>query len=421
MFPLLDVLQVVLQSIAITVFNVSYLFVIVVIYILYKRSSNISIYSAVEKKNAVIQKIVETLLQGIVMGTVGSLFVTFIGLPIVLSPYILFLLPIAIFLSLIHLRYFCFSYAATLLGFIALLCNGQEVMGIVIPNIHLDISGLIGMVGILHLMEAGLIFMSGADDGTPVVLRQNEKVVGGYLMQRFWPLPFALLVLEAASGNIGGTISMPDWWPLMVPSSPFSAFIYTLLPITAALGYGNIAVSAPPQRKARYSALYLMLYSIIMVCLAILSSGNRTVQILGLIAMSGLHEFIIIVDQKKERNSAPFFFHPQKGIRILDVVPKGAADQMGIEPGDILRSINGTIIRDYAHLMKFLRTSPNYIWIEIIRNNKKRMVREGKSYPKGISNLGIIHLPKNPTVVYDLERMQGVSIIQRIWRNKKKS
>ncbi len=63
-------------------------------------------------------------------------------------------------------------------------------------------SAIMGLVAILHLVEALLILVHGHRDATPVyVRRQDGRVVGGFALQKFWPMPFIALIAFRLSGK----------------------------------------------------------------------------------------------------------------------------------------------------------------------------------------------------------------------------
>ena len=46
---------------------------------------------------------------------------------------------------------------------------------------------------------------------------------------------------------------MPDWWPLVKPAGDMDNLMFLLLPVLAALGYSDVAITNSPQEKSRHS------------------------------------------------------------------------------------------------------------------------------------------------------------------------
>src|SRR5690606_3234408 len=110
-------------------------------------------------------------------------------------------------------RYMCFSYAGGIVSLLSLITGWPKI----------DVSAIIALIGILHLMESVLIMLDGHRDGVPVWMEHSRfKPVGAYLFQKMWPIPLVVLVIPYAGAQLaanGGGVSMPDWWPLFRPQN----------------------------------------------------------------------------------------------------------------------------------------------------------------------------------------------------------
>jgi len=262
----------------------------------------------------------------------------FIGVGIPLSETGLwYVWPLALLLMLVHPRYLCFSYAGGILALSHLVAGWPA----------LNVSAIIALVAVLHMVEAVLIRWHGHLNPSPVYLRTQEgEVVGGLSLQKLWPLPMLTLVLvTAATGDLAGadTVAMPDWWPLIRPHTvpgEGEQFIYLLFPMMAALGYSDICLSRLPMEKASLSSRYLAVYSLLLLGTAL---GSASVPALRWLAALGAplgHELVIYLGQKSER-AIPPLFRSHHGAMILGVKPGSPAQVMVLVPGDIILAING--------------------------------------------------------------------------------
>ena len=67
----------------------------------------------------------------------------------------------------------------------------------------LDIPALLALSAVLHFAEALLVRIQGSRFATPLFLEgKRGKLVGGYQMQSFWPLPLFLLVPAVGGGSV---------------------------------------------------------------------------------------------------------------------------------------------------------------------------------------------------------------------------
>ncbi|MFP4697072.1 MAG: PDZ domain-containing protein [Eubacteriales bacterium] len=420
MYSFLEIIHLTLLTIAKAVFDGWFLLVLAFVFFIISKTETVNIYGyKLPYQN--LGKLIESVLQGIIIGIFGSALMALIGLPVRLTMPILFLLPIAIIIAFVNPRFLCFSYSAAILSGISLIFQGQKVFGIKFPYMDVDISGLMVLVGILHLMEAILVFFVGSKHFIPIVTKKNDKIIMGYLLQRFWPIPFSMLALAIGSVN-GDFLKMPDWWPIIKPPIlSQNIYYYALLPIIGALGYKTITFTSNPYIKARKSSIRLIIYSIILLALAILSTYNLIFKIIGVIYMALAHELIIQYDQYVEIKGKPLFGIPNKGVRILCVYPQGDADKMGIESGDIVHKVNGVQVDnslDYKMILQNL--SGSYITLEVEKQNGVHKIYKQDNVNNDLK-LGIQMLPERPAVIFKQEGLNKFSLIHMIIKklNKK--
>jgi S1-C subfamily serine protease len=58
------------------------------------------------------------------------------------------------------------------------------------------------------------------------------------------------------------------------------------------------------------------------------------------------------------------------GLEVVDIEPGSLADQMRLQPGDVLRSIDGSSIADPADVARALAKAGNALTVEILRDGK---------------------------------------------------
>lgn len=310
---------------------------------------------------------------GLLYGIGGGLLATFLFVVLGISLVdvgIGYLWLLAIVLMTIHPRFLCFSYAGGLLS-VSHLLFGWPV---------LNVSAVMGLVAVLHLVESVLIWIHGARGTTPVYVRRSDgRVVGGFALQKFWPMPFiALIAFAFGQSELGETtLAMPDWWPLIKPQAPVSpghAYVYVLFPVIAALGYGDIAVTRTPRQKARRTAGHLLVYSVVLMALALAGAAAGGWQWLAaLFAVAG-HEAVIHIGRRAEEKGDPVY-DAKEGAVVLGVVPGTPAADMGLQTGDIIRSLNGFAIRSGEDLREVLTPWAVDITVEVERREPERTGR----------------------------------------------
>lgn len=418
----LKVSEMIIVSIGSLLMNPLFWIVIGIAYIIYNKSTYMEermlgyrIPAWVKLKNSV--------LVGLLAGLLGSGVAVLLGITVEKygmnsgngSSGILYLWIIALMLSLFNIRYLCFSYAG---GIVAL-------MNLIFGFPGINPMGIIALVGILHMVESLLIWLDGFSDAVPVFLKRNDgNIVGGYVMNRIWPLPMMILFATLAIGGVGESVSMPDWWPIIREYGldiNNNDMMYIIQPIPILLGYGDMAITTTPEKRCRDSSLGLFIYSIILTILAVVGSKIRLIAYLAAIFSPLGHELLIINGQKSEEREKAVFDAPEKGLRVLYCYKGFPGDKMNIEPGDIILSINNRIIENEEDLASFLRTNPTYIWLDVLKLNGERKVLEYRDYARGISSLGMLIVPKNPNMYIELKtNARLIESIKSLWKKQNK-
>lgn len=274
----------------------------------------------------------------VLYGFIGGILASavFIGVGIPLSETgIWYVWPLALLLMFIHPRFLCFSYAGGILAMSHLVFGWPT----------LNVSAVMALVAVLHMVEAALIRLHGPLTPSPVYIRrEGEGVVGGLSMQKFWPLPILALILVTVTGELEGAdlVAMPDWWPLIRPyqvPAEGERFLYLLFPMVAALGYGDICLSRLPKEKAKLSSFYLASYSVLLLGVAIASTSMPVLRWIAALGAPLGHEVVIHLGRRSER-IAPPIFRSDQGAMVLAVQTGSPAETMGLVPGDIIVAIN---------------------------------------------------------------------------------
>lgn len=333
---------------------------------------------------------------GLIGGIFVSLVMVFLGIPLSEELGLIYVWPIALTLMLIHPRFMCFAYGGGVVGVISLVVRG---LGALFPGLGdvsffaslmaVDLAALMGLVGVLHLAESLLIFLSGHIGASPILLKNPRgELVGGFMLQRFWPLPITALMVELVKIGelVGDGVPMPDWWPLLQPYLTVTAgmtLTYFLLPIVAALGYSDFAVSTAPKSKSRQSAGYLAAYSLVLISISMLSAHLRFLQFLPVLFAPLAHEFVIYVGNRREWARPPLYTPAPEGVRLLTVLPESAAKEKGLGGGWLITNVNGFTTNNRRQLTDALEALPGLAEIEAVS-------------PEGMTRTFLIHRREGP-------------------------
>jgi membrane-associated protease RseP (regulator of RpoE activity) len=295
---------------------------------------------------------------------------------------------------MVRVRYFCIAYAAGVTGLLhALSLVWTDMSGtpggiVMFMDVMRDVqmSSLLMLVGVLHLAEAALVFTMGGRIATPLYFAgKRGKPIGGFGMNGLWPLPLLLVTTPWEAG----------WAVIAFP---------------VLIGFSTWTTTMSPVLKARRSAWRLVLYSLTVIGLAFLtasynpsavgetSAGSASgvvsaISAVGALLMIGLHELIVWLGRRDERHHRPAFVHDERGLKVLAIVPKSAAAELGIVPGEIVHKVNGQQVRTPAQMHAALRVNPAFVKLEVLNLSGESKFVQRALYANEHHQLGLIWCP----------------------------
>lgn len=350
----------------------------------------------------------ETIFFGVVTGFAAGILIIYFGIMLDARIYELLLLIMAIML-LFNIRYICLAYTGGILALASLIFK--------LPGI--GVAPLLAMIAIIHFFEGILIYAGAGKDCMPVYIRSKQGIAGAFLTKRLWPVPmiFFAFVLQEYNTAISGSINSitVDWKTIFNPVTVGTgAMILGLDCAVSILCYTDMAITRQPERKSREMAVQFILYSLLLFFLAIAARNMFIFRIIGTIFAIGAHEAISLYSRYRERHGTPMFTPVRRGIRILDVPYSSHAHKMGMKRGDVILSINGKDVQTEEGMAEALSRFPAFVWIEAIGANGEKKKYEYKCYPEGLNNLGVLIIPRENEVTYNIDYFENYSILKNL-------
>lgn len=409
------------QTYLLFLFNPLFWLVIILVAFQYRRTMHVETQLFGRPKYTLWQHGLVAAAAGLLAGLLASVLLVLTGISL-MEIGVQFVWPLALVLLLVNPRYLCFAYAGGIVGVVSSLL---QIMSRFFPGIlnsplgalaSLHIPGLLALIGILHLTESLLIAVTGHLNPSPLFLRTERGVVGGFSLQKFWPLPIIGLVaavVPEAEALLAESAAMPDWWPLFasktVPEAG-SVLMYVLMPVVAGLGYGELAVSSTVQDKSRTSAINLGLYSVSLILAAFASLRYPPLTIPAALFAPLAHEFLIITGNKKEFAGEPLYVPPPEGVRILDVFPGTPAEEGGLEPGDVILTVNGMHVYNSTFFRAMLVHSGFFVSMGVRRGNQKMDILLKKTVG---NELGVVLVPEpNEPVAMEVKQVNFLQALK---------
>lgn len=333
-----------------------------------------------------------TFLGGLAAGIGVSAVSLFLGMNLTLEG-VLLIWGASIVLMLMKVRYLCLAYAAGLLGVIQFVVNlfpggpaagfGADVLAAVRD---LNIPALLALAGLLHIAEALLVRWQGASFAGPLFYEgKRGRPVGGYQMQSLWPVPLFLLIPAHTAGSV-----LP-WTPIFGGDGWQNGFALAGLPVM--IGFSEMSISLLPKAKVKLTSSRLLFYGLLILGAALLARWFSGFTLAAALLAFLLHEGLIWYSRFEEQHRPPFFVHPDRGLRVLAVIPDSPAAELGILAGETIVRVNGTDTNTKEQLHEALRINPAFCKLEVLNLAGEVKFLQRAIYAGEHHQLGVVLAP----------------------------
>jgi hypothetical protein len=333
------------------------------------------------------------------------------GIGSTVQPEALVLLwSIMLVLALFRFRWLCISYAAGIIGvvqsFLTYIPGLKENLGwdwLIRAVEPISMPSLLALVAILHLVEAILVRMHASRSATPLFFEgKRGKLIGGYHMQSFWPVPLFMLV-PLTSG--GGADALP--WVTLVGGDLWQLG-WAFLPFPIVMGFAGKTITDLPTHKMRRNSNLLIVYSLVVLLLAVCAYIWPIVTIGASLLTVVLHELLVWLDRWSETQKEPRFVHTERGLTILAVLPGSPADELGLQAGEVITKVHGIPIRTKEKLHEALRTNSAFCKMEVLNLQGQSKFVKRAIYEGDHHQLGVILAPDEDASFYMSEQPAGL-------------
>ena len=347
-------------------------------------------------------QLARTMLAGLVVGVLLSCAGLFLGVTVD-GEAVLWLWGTAIVLLIVRVRYLCFAYSAGMLGLLqwglawtALDARGDWIGSAVRSVGGLDIPGLLVLVALMHIAEGLLVRWQGARFASPLFLEgKRGKLVGGYMLQGYWPVPMLLLV-PAAAGS--GGVTLP--WSLLLDGGAAWSHGVTMIGFPMMIGFTELTRTMLPGAKARSSSKALLAYGIILGAAAATASFWSPFMLAAALCALLLHEALVAVSYYKEDANMPLYVNDDRGLRILAVIPGTPAEAMGLQAGEIIQKVNGVPVRSKEDLHAALHINSAFCKLEAVNLEGHVKFAQRARFAGEHHQLGVVLAPDDQAGFY---------------------
>lgn len=337
---------------------------------------------------------------GIFAGTAASIIMSYLGIVFKETSMVDLIFLATILFLFYNPRFVSIAYSAAVLCILSVLLGyaADFSQNPALNILNMDVPAVMTMVAVILFVEGILIVLDGRRGSVPVFANKEGSVMGGFILQRYWIVPVAMLIMlnNPAMAASQSTVPMPDWWPLVkssIPSEVLMNAVLMIVPFYGLMGFNSITFTMDRKRKAVETGIFKMVYSLTLFGLARLALNNPMVAAaLPLLALA-IHEGWVLFDRKRELTGKPKYLSGDEGVMVLEVMPESIGAEMGIRSGDLLMSINDIRIENEKMLMETLRQGEIFIWLGVKRENGSlEQIRYDKMFHG--RQLGLLLVPK---------------------------
>lgn len=347
----------------------------------------------------------ELLLAGLISGFFGGILTVTLGLYIG-SAGLQTLLIIMVAMAFINHRFVNPSYAGGLLALYSLIFGYDKV----------HVPSMLSLIAVMQLTEAVLIYVTRKEDNIPIFIRHNGTMTGAFIKQKYYAVPFILLSLSTIPNTMWQNQVRLGWGTMFQAGLPV-AVAGTVFLLTGAIGvtnYSSISMSSVPEEKCRNDAVKFLAGSLILFILAFLSVKTEALRWVGSIFALVYREFVYQFALYREKKRQPLYTAVRRGVRILEIIPGGTADKMNMKRGEIILNINGKPVQTEDGIRHVLAGCPTFIWMHTEDPCGQIKIYEHKCYPDGVKDLGVILVPREWEITYQVDEYENFTIIRDI-------
>jgi hypothetical protein len=342
------------------------------------------------------------ILAGLTAGFASSMLTVAAGVTLE-TDTVRYLFYIMCLLLLFDLRFVNFPYAAGLLSAASYIFD--------IPNVN--VPSLLCLSAVMLMLEGLLLFINRRFGHIPVYMYHDGEITGAFLTKRFWVIPVVFITYLLQPGTLLPQSAAGLAMPFGPKSLAGAAGALGLDCLIAMLYHTDVSISMQPEHKAVRSAATLFAFGNVLMVLALISRDVGWVGLAGAVLCIMGREGISVWSVMSEKRKRPLYSAVKRGLRVLDVLPGSNAQSMGMMRGDIILGINNMDIQTEEGINEALKGYPVYTWIRVLRGEEEKIL-EYRCYPEGYNTLGIITVPREREVTYQISWFEHMNIIRNI-------
>ncbi len=224
------------------------------------------------------------------------------------------------------------------------------------------------IAGLLLIAEGRLIDKHGGKHASTYLIRTKRGLKAGvFKAKKLWLIPTLFLV----PGDMIGTY-LPYW-----PQFTLGESAFTFIPVPIVIGFSQVIRSKFPSVLAKQIGRAVIVIGFAVTALGIAAIWMPILGWAALIAGTAARFGVSIAVSLRERNGQFVLSPLSKGLVIVGVLPDSPSEKMGLQPGEIIRSVNGQAVQNEKELYSAIQLNAAHCRLQVIdREGEVRLMQQ---------------------------------------------
>lgn len=369
---------------------IAFISLISVGYVRVKRERS-QFYTRIDKG---LSEMKEGMFKGIGVGLLASIL--FVGIGILVSPLYLFLLTCVFIILLLFFNFiFLSAIYPLIIAFFATFFFLRIKEDITLFGMVFDQSMSIEQlavsllfIGAALLMGESILLLHLKKRSPSPYLKKTARgrYVGAFRMKQLWLVPILFMIP-------GSWVEGLPYWPQLAYGETSFAFI--LFPYV--IGFQRQWLSTYPEKGLQMESKRLMQLSMITFILGVISLMyiNIAIYALVLVGFFGvLRSFFALM---RERKDEAFVKPLNEGLPIVGVLPNSPAEQLGLQIGEVIRSVNQQIVRDEKEFYEAVQKNAAHCRLQVLGRDQEIRLEQTVLFEQDHFKLGLLFMTEEAT------------------------
>jgi hypothetical protein len=176
--------------------------------------------------------------------------------------------------------------------------------------------------------------------------------------------------------------------------------VLLLVPFPIIIGFSDMTITQLPQDKARSISNGLLMYSIVVIGLAVTVRYYPELTMFAAILIILGHEALRWYGRSKENKLLPLYTNSSLGLKILAVLPGSPADKLGIQAGETIYKVNGVQVHSRMQMYEAMVRNSAYCKLEVFNHDGQLKFLNRAMFAGEHHQLGIVLAPDEDVKYY---------------------